>query len=103
MLLLFAFRHPVEEQVFFNVSVLCHELSNSCGQNSSNFEAEALAVETSLQHVGNLFTIAPAKCMDNVIFSDAKSVLQSLHGAKQLVYQKSSQNYRLIHQKPRRR
>ena len=57
----------------------CYELSDSCGLNSSNFEAEAVAIEASLHHVGNVFTIAPAKRTDVVIFSDAKSVLQSLH------------------------
>ena len=39
-------------------------------------------MEASFHHVGNVFTIAPAKRTDIVIFSDAKSVLQFLHGDK---------------------
>ena len=53
------------------------ELFDSCGLNCSNFEAEALAIEVSLHHLTNVFELTLEKKSDIVVFSDAKSVLQS--------------------------
>ena len=66
------------------------ELFDSCGLNCSNFEAEALAIEVSLHHLTNVFELTPEKKSDIVVFSDAKSVLQSLeHGKKENSYIRS--------------
>ena len=47
------------------------ELFESCGAHSSNYEAEAKAIEASLHHISNILK-------QKVIFSDAKSVLEAL-------------------------
>ena len=57
----------------------CEELSDSCGAHSSNYEAEAKAIEASLQHISNLFSQTVKQRNNIVIFSDAKSVLEALN------------------------
>ena len=60
----------------------CDELFDSCGTHCSNFDAEALAIEASLHHLLNTFTLNEEKRKNVVIFSDAKSVLQALDNGK---------------------
>ena len=54
------------------------ELFDSCGAQRSNFEAEAEAIDASLQNITKHFRDKTKTPNDIIIFSDAKSVLQSL-------------------------
>ena len=60
----------------------CEEIFNSCGTNSSNYEAEAKAIDASLQNVAKHFKDKTKAKKDIVVFSDAKSVLQALESGK---------------------
>jgi len=53
------------------------ELFDSCGAQRSNFEAEAEAIDASLQNISKHFR-DKTKIPNSIFFSDAKSVLQSL-------------------------
>ena len=55
------------------------EIASPCGINCSNFEAEALAIESSIEKLFQIFTLQPDKINKIVIFTDAKSVLQALN------------------------
>ena len=69
------------------------ELFNPCGIHCSNFEAEAIAIEASLHHLSNIFTLDVERQNNVVIFSDAKSVLQALeHGKSDNLTTKSLAN-----------
>ena len=69
-------------------------LYNSCGKFSSNYEAEATAINESINYVAALFENNSTPQTDLVIFSDAKSVLQAIENAneKDLVIRNVSQN-----------
>ena len=54
------------------------ELFESCGAHSSNYEAEAKAIDASLHHISNIFQQKVKQSNNIVIFSDAKSVLEAL-------------------------
>ena len=54
------------------------ELFESCGAHASNYEAEATAIEASLQHISNIFKQKVKQRNNIIIFSDAKSVLEAL-------------------------
>ena len=58
----------------------CTELSNSCGIYCSNYDAESEAISKSLDFISSQFEINPNEKHSIVIFTDAKSVLQSLEG-----------------------
>ena len=60
----------------------CEEIFNSCGTNSSNYEAEAKAIDASLQNIAKHFKDKTKAKKDIVVFSDAKSVLQALESGK---------------------
>ena len=60
----------------------CEELFDSCGAQRSNFEAEAEAIDASLQYISTTFNQKTKPQNNIVIFSDAKSVLQALESGK---------------------
>ena len=70
------------------------ELFESCGAHSSNYEAEARAIEASLHHISNIFTEKVKPRNNIVIFSDAKSVLEALgnEDLKDMTIRKLSRN-----------
>ena len=59
------------------------EISNPCGALCSNFEAETLAIEAALHQIRQRYTANSTSKTDIVIFTDSKSVLQSLENDKQ--------------------
>ncbi|GFS19554.1 hypothetical protein ElyMa_003292900 [Elysia marginata] len=54
------------------------ELSESCGSNCSNYEAEAFAIEAAVFQLTSVFSLYPEKTQNLVTFSDSKSVLEAL-------------------------
>ena len=58
------------------------EISNPCGAHCSNFEAEAIAINTAIKTIKEKFTENPNLQTKIVIFSDAKSVLQALNSER---------------------
>ena len=56
----------------------CEELYDACGAFSSNYEAEAKAIEATLHRLSDILTRREKEKNDIVIFSDAKSVLEAL-------------------------
>ena len=58
----------------------CEEISDSCGIHCSNCEAEAQAIEASLNHISNAFT--EERNLKSDMVSDAKFVLQALESRK---------------------
>ena len=54
------------------------EYSDSCGKECSNYEAEVLAISTSIQIAHQQFDLNEKPPMTIVIFSDSKSTLESL-------------------------
>ena len=54
------------------------EIADPCGANCSNFEAEALAIIAALNKIEEKFDENPNLLSKTVIFTDAKSVIQSL-------------------------
>ena len=54
------------------------EVSMPCGVHCSNYEAEALAIETALQKIRTFYQENPEKVENVVVFSDSKSVLDAL-------------------------
>ncbi|GFR99343.1 ribonuclease H [Elysia marginata] len=55
------------------------ELNGSCGSNSSNYEAEAFAIEAAIFQLTSVFSLYTDKTQNTVIFSDSKSsVLEAL-------------------------
>ena len=56
----------------------CKELHNPCGRFCTNYEAEALAIEATINHLSKVFAETPAKVKNIVIFTDGLSVLQAL-------------------------
>ena len=58
----------------------CNEIFNSCGTHCSNFDAESEAILKSLDLILSLFDDNLKDKRNIVIFTDAKSVLQSLEG-----------------------
>ena len=59
----------------------CEELHNPCGSFCTNYEAEALAIEATINHLSKVFAETPAKVKNIVIFTDGLSVLQALENA----------------------
>ena len=55
-----------------------HEWSNSCGNHSSNFEAELTAIKTSVQEIHQQFDLGEKETSRIVIFSDSSSALDAL-------------------------
>ena len=70
------------------------EIFESCGAHSSNYEAEARAIEASLHHISNIFTQKVKSRNNVVIFSYAKSVLEALgnEDLKDMTIRKLSRN-----------
>ena len=58
------------------------ELFDSCGAQRSNYEAEAEAIDASLLNISKHFRDRTKTPNNIIIFSDAKSVLQSLESGK---------------------
>ena len=57
------------------------ELFNACGANSTNYDAEVLAIQNAIDHLHQKFeNSTPAT--DVVIFTDAKSALQAMEGGE---------------------
>ena len=56
----------------------CREFFGPCGKFCTNYEAEAVAIETSLNEIGTIFSNNEGLKKDVVIFTDAMSVLQAL-------------------------
>ena len=54
---------------------------DSCGENCSNYEAEAVAITTAIQIIHQKFELTEITPSDIVIFSDSKSVLQALQNS----------------------
>ena len=54
------------------------ELSEACGENSSNYDAEIAAIENALNLLKTQVQVNPEKKQNIVIFTDAMSALQSL-------------------------
>lgn len=54
------------------------EHCDSCGENCSNYEAEAAAIKTAIQIIYQNFELTEITPSDIVLFSDSKSVLQTL-------------------------
>ena len=59
------------------------ELYNPCGVLSSNYEAEALAIEAAIHQLQHQFSLSIERKQNVVIFSDSMSVLQALENEKQ--------------------
>ena len=55
---------------------MCEGLFDTCGTISSNYEPKARAIEGTLHHLSDNFTHTEKH--NNIIFSDAKSVLEAL-------------------------
>ena len=75
----------------------CNEIHSPCGVFCSNFEAEALAIEAAIHQIRQELNVRPEKVNNIVVFSDSKSVLQSVDQDRQdnatirsLVYSMSS-------------
>lgn len=73
------------------------EIHSPCGVFCSNFEAEALDIEAAMHQIQQDLTVRPEKVENIVVFSDSKSVLQSIDQDRQdnstirsLVYSMSS-------------
>ena len=60
----------------------CEEIFDACGSDRSNYEAEAEAIQASLQNISKHFKDKTKAKKDIVVFSDAKSVLQALDSGK---------------------
>ena len=58
------------------------ELFDSCGENSSNYDAEVYAIQKAIDHVHHKFEDNSTKAKDVVIFTDSKSTLQALEGSQ---------------------
>ena len=58
------------------------ELFDSCGENSSNYDAEVYAIQKAIDHVHHKFEDNSTKAKDVVIFTDSKSTLQALEGSE---------------------
>ena len=56
----------------------CIELSGPCGMFCTNYEAEAIAIETALKEISSTYSENHTVRKDIVIFTDAMSVLQAL-------------------------
>ncbi|BFZ21164.1 hypothetical protein BsWGS_24203 [Bradybaena similaris] len=54
------------------------EFCDSCGENCSNYEAEIIAIRTSIELLHQQFDLLEQKLCDVVIFTVALSVLQTL-------------------------
>ena len=62
-------RHPDESE---------ETLSDSCGNNCSNYEAEVMAITASVELLHQEFELRKRKPCDVVIFSDSSSALDAL-------------------------
>ena len=56
------------------------QVSEACGEICSNYEAENLAIQKALEHMDKRFTESPSSATNVVIFTDSKSMLQSMEG-----------------------
>ena len=54
------------------------EISNSCGEHCSNFEAEIIAIKSTIEYLKSLFEHKEKSPTNIVIFTDSKSTLQAL-------------------------
>ena len=59
------------------------KFSDSCGNNCSNYEAEAIAILTAIQIAHQNFDLGQKEKSDIVIFSDSMSVLEALRNTHQ--------------------
>ena len=57
-----------------------NQISEACGTICSNYEAENFAIQKALDHLDQKFTSSPTSATNVVLFTDAKSILQSMEG-----------------------